>query len=96
MANRNDCGEDHLERGRPTDRDDDHVERGKHTVNRTDCGANRHHYVLQINRISAVLTSKRNLMKVTLLTHYKYVKQKILSKDPALHLTTKETIGLNP
>jgi len=35
-------------------------------------------------------------MKVMLLTHYKYVKQKILSKDPALHFETKETIGLNP
>jgi len=72
------------------------VERGKHTINRTDCGANPHHYLLHINRITAVLTSNRNLMKVILLTQYKYVKEKILSNDPALHLATKETIGLNP
>jgi hypothetical protein len=75
-ANRNDCGEDYLERGR----------KGlliamtiiwSVVINRADCGANRHH-ALQINRINAVLTSNRNLMKVMLLTHYKKSFQKIL------------------
>jgi hypothetical protein len=68
MASRTDCGDVHLESGRnmtkPTDCGDDHIERGKHIVNPTDCGDNRHHYDLEINRISAVLKSMRNLMTV--------------------------------